>query len=322
MNISAEADRPAAPDILSVSKNGIHAITGLLLGLLIIAGMFLILPQSAESMISIFRNLKSAWPAVMMGIFLIFAGFVMRGWRWVQLISIPRNYLFYLAGYGLSQFWVVLLPARAGELARPLWFSKQGEDMKLIISSVVLERMFDAFFLLIILLAGSNIYFMRGLPGLDQSLLVTMLVISAVLFGVSLLYIRKKLQLNDIGWLRPGRGIIFACVSVLAWAIHAAGFYIILNSLGVAAGFGFVLVLLAAVNLASVFSIAPANMGPYEAVGTLLLFYAALASGQELMVMLVLHTASILGLLVFVLLSWACLVMRDRHALQQNHLQK
>ncbi len=226
------------------------------------------------------------------------ANFALRAWRWQiaqgQIgvdLPYPRTLLYYMAGYAL-----LLTPGRIGEAVR-LWLLHRGHGTRYERSFALLavDRLADGVVFVLFILAGLASF--SGYAGMAAGV--------ALLLGVALwLFFRPAPLLAATDWTygrlrrwprafararialrqgrriaRPGLLIPALLLSLAAWTVLAAGFTLLLQALGVAAGLADAMFVLGLASAAGALIVVPGGLGGTE--GAMLVLLAGMGATPE-----------------------------------------
>ncbi|MBM3270509.1 MAG: flippase-like domain-containing protein [Candidatus Sericytochromatia bacterium] len=299
-----------------------NAVVKTVLGLGISALCLWLVARNVElaAVWKVMRTASPGWLAAAVAIYL--ASFAFRARRWALLLapSAPlkvRTVLpFVLVGYAGNN----LLPARMGELVRTVALSRRtGVRKTAILTTVVMERLFDGLTLLMLLGALALIYplvpWMRGV-----GLLASLIFGSALAFFVANLVwpragaaaiaaLERALPpglaarlarmyasfLEGIATLRrPGRVVGVVTLSLITWGAEAAYYYATMRAIGLEVPLHAAVMTLIVVALATIAPSAPGFIGTFQL--SCVTALAAFGVGRELALgyAVLLHAAQIL----------------------------
>lgn len=276
-------------------------------GLCIIGLTALLFPVSNEDLQLVLTNLSNNLPLALLATSLFILGFTLRALRWSIAIAPEAPRLLYISGYGWTQLWLNILPLRLGEGARPAWAWRQGHSANTAIAASILERTFDAsilifLFVLGILISGKNLPISEEL---DHRVLYSIAILMGILGLFCLYYLKPKqhgLSKSPGNSHRVVR--YFFILSIAAWAAHILGIYVSCQVMGFEVDLVFAAVLLATVNLSGILTIAPANMGTFEAAGVVVFYLWGYAENSELTACITIHALTFSSLMLFSTASW------------------
>jgi len=158
-----------------------------------------------------FRSVRLLWFSL--SVTLYFLHFVIRAWRWDLLLRpLGRSrfsdlFAYTTIGYALNN----ILPARVGEIARPLLLSrKTGLSAAGTIASVLLERILDL--LTILVLFGASLPFLlplwlagaqreKAVSVVRTAAQVGVVAAAAILFALLLLKLRNSFPSKYLAWM-------------------------------------------------------------------------------------------------------------------------
>jgi len=273
------------------------------------------------------------WRWIGLAIAVHYSGFVMRGWRWQQLLATMGHRFTWrfmmtllLAGWFVSS----LLPARAGDLIRVGVLhappheslpSRHAVPVANGLGSIVLERALD---LLAILLLGASFGFVvlrAQLPGWVLAA-YTVGIVALIVFGVVLLIIPSILD-----WLRrwsghrfwqmaldfaaqlvdslrtllrqPQTALLVVAASLYIWLCDAVLMWLCVGSLGTWLPFGRAAFVAFTVDVFAIVPLTPGGIGQIETVNATLLALLALPTTQVAAAVLVNRTISYWSFLLF-----------------------
>jgi uncharacterized protein (TIRG00374 family) len=265
------------------------------------------------------------------------AGVAVRAWRWQLLFDSRHRPSYSLVANSLliSYLFNTILPARAGEVARVQVLGKRANLSRAeVLATVVLERLYDLFVLILLLAAASP--FLPPVGWLEAAL-----VLGAVL-GIGLVtsaflvarYGRRgaRMLLRPIGVLPrvgeerleqlssavvaglaairvPRAAGIAIAVTTASWLLLTLSGWFLLRGTGIDEGFWAALLVLVATNLVLVLPSSPAGLGAFEAAAVLALAAYGVDRELALSYALVLHA---LNALPFVAIGYWALWLSTR----------
>jgi uncharacterized protein (TIRG00374 family) len=235
-------------------------------------------------------------------------GVAVRAWRWQLLFEPGRRPRYGLVTKSLlvSYLFNTILPARAGELARiQLLGTRAGISRGEVLATVVLERTYDLFVLVVLLALAAP--FLPPVGWLDAALAFGALLGVALVVGAILVARYGRRGARTV--LRPLRvlprvddrrielmsGSVVAglvairrtriaaaaiAVTALSWVLLGLSDWLLMRGFGIDEGFDAALLVLVATNLVLVLPSSPAGLGAFEAATVLAL--AAYGVDREL----------------------------------------
>ena len=218
-----------------------------------------------------------------------FIAAVFRAERW-RLLLLPLRSLqrwrvlrYVCIGYAAND----VLPARAGELLRPI-LMRRHEDMPAlpVLSSIALEKVMDVGSILVIAsvalaitpaIAPDGLQPVLQVGGLVFVPLLVMVIFASVRFGHRLEPLAKRINLLDrvSTGLRALRRVDLTAYSFLAgtvaWVLELGMYYCVARSFDLPVDLGVLAVLLVVVNLGTLIPSSPGYVGTFEALSILVL---------------------------------------------------
>jgi uncharacterized protein (TIRG00374 family) len=222
-----------------------------------------------------------------------------------------------LVGYAANN----LLPARLGELVRAQTVGHaQKISRSTVLSSILVERIFDGSALVILLVIGSRALTVPEWYGGVQAMGI--FVFASALFGVVFCgraegFLRTRLPKGRLGGFigavldgvtsssrSPFTLLVALGLSVLVWVIEGAMFWYALQSFGLSSSFLVALFVLGIVNLGILVPSSPGYVGVFQYFGVLALGALGVEPNAATAAMIVLHAcqyfpATIAGLVAF-----------------------
>jgi glycosyltransferase 2 family protein len=194
-----------------------------------------------------------------------------------------------------------LLPARAGELVR-VYLPRSRDGISAISggTTLVLERLFDAFVLVLI---SVPLLWMLRMPSLVRGGLVTLFIGSLAGFAVAIVFAirggRRRTSLLDriaqaAESLRNPRAVLAVLgLTTLCWFGEMGMIGSCLAAVGIHPTMTMAMLMLLVINLGMALQVTPANVGPFE--GSVLLGLAAfdITGGSALAMALVYHLVQV-----------------------------
>lgn len=228
------------------------------------------------------RILRTPWQYVAAAVLTDIAVYCVQGWRWNELLkpvgTLPVRRSIQAIYVGLFANEVV--PAKPGELIRSFLQARwSGIPFSVVLSSVVIERLFDGIWLILGFFISS--LFVK---------LPTILVIGSRILGVVLLLITVVLSVailrrqQTAKWLNPkftnlldalesmGRARSFykaLCISLLYLVLQVGPIYFIQRGYGLDLGVGACAAILVILRLGSIPPQGPGNVGTFQLLATL-----------------------------------------------------
>lgn len=265
------------------------------------------------------------------------AGVAVRAWRWQLLFEHRRRPRYGLVANALliSYLFNTILPARAGEAVRVQVLGKRANVSRAeVLATVVLERVYDLFVLILLLAAAAP--FLPPVGWLDAALALGA-VIGLALGAVAVLVARfgrrgarillrpvallprvseERLELlaasivNGLAAIRATRTALTAvAVTAASWFLLALSGWFLLRGTGVDEGFAAALLVLVATNLVLVLPSSPAGLGAFEAAAVVALAAYEVEREVALSYALVLHA---LNALPYIVVGYAALWLSTR----------
>ena len=273
------------------------------------------------------------------------AGVAVRAWRWQSLFEDGRRppYAFVLSALLISYLFNTILPARPGEVARVhVLGTRAGVSRAEVLATVVLERVYDLFVLIVLLAVAAPF-----LP--EVGWLTAALVLGAVLglglaagavlvarFGrrgarillrpVALLprVTDERVDLlaaSVVAGLAAIRATHVAlaatALTALSWLLLALSGWFLLRGTGIEEGFAAAVLVLVATNLVLVLPSSPAGLGAFEAAAVLALAAYGVQREQALSYALVLHA---LNALPYVVVGYVALWLSTRRERKRSRV--
>ncbi len=271
----------------------------ILLGLSLLTVIFLLALGGGRDAISALLDVNLAWIGV--GLLVHYSGFVVRGWRWQQLLRalghrLPWHYVMTL----LLSGWFVsaLLPARAGDLLRIALLRTPTDARKPVpvadgTGSIVMERAFDLL-ALVVLGAGVGFTLLRTqMPGWIVAAYATTIVllgVAAVALVVApalLKWLRQRsahalwhkamdLAAQLVQSLRtlgrsPWLALLILLESLYIWLCDGVLMWSVLKAMGIDAPLQSITFVALTVDIFAAVPITPGGIGQIEAVNVALL---------------------------------------------------
>jgi uncharacterized membrane protein YbhN (UPF0104 family) len=183
-----------------------------------------------------------------------------------------------LVGYGLN----AIMPARFGELFRAEFFKRSfGLSRVWCLTSIVIERLFDGFTVVICLGLG---LFLTAATGEDADILLDVLATGGIVFGAILvaalclsrftlpralsrftgLSARMGMAQRGFAILRTWRTLEIAILTLIIYLPDALSLWFLVKAVGLALGFGDTLVLVGMASLSTLVPSGPAFLGTLQ----------------------------------------------------------
>lgn len=267
------------------------------------------------------------------------AGVVVRAWRWQLLFERGRRPRLGLVANALliGYLFNTILPARPGEVARVQVLGTRASVSRAeVLATVVLERMYDIFVLIVLLAFAAP--FLPPVGWLEAALVLGGIVGCALLLGAVLVarfgrrgarivlrpaallprVTEERLErmaasvVSGLAAIRATRTAATALVvTATSWLLLALSGWFLLLGTGIDEGFAAALLVLVATNLVLVLPSSPGGLGAFEAAAVLALAAYAVDRELALSYALVLHA---LNALPFVPIGYAALWLSTRRA--------
>jgi glycosyltransferase 2 family protein len=268
-------------------------------------------------------------------------GVALRAWRWQYLFEPHRRppYRYVANALLVGYLFNTILPARAGELARVQVLGRRADVSRAqVLSTVVLERMYDLVVLIALLAVAAPflppVGWLKAAVALGAALGVG-LVVAAVLVGRygergARVLLRPlallpridperidgmaKAAVAGLAGLRATRLAATAiAITALSWLTLAVSGWFVLRGTSIDEGFGAALLVLVATNLVLVLPSSPAGLGAYEAATVLALAAYGVGGEEALSYALALHA---LNALPYIPLGYLALALHGRAMLR------
>lgn len=245
------------------------------------------------------------WEAILLASGVYFVSFFFRAFCWYILlrrkVSFKDAFFTMGAGYLLNN----IFPLRLGEIGRALLLDDpDGPSALEVLSSIVVERIFDVFLAALFVLAMLP----RIIGGtFDQRLIVLALVLAVG--GLMVLFLAARFHLNVLGWFNrwgtrsefiklrvtpkviqlleglsvlnhPGAFALAFGSLVISWFLAFGQNFIVFRSLHPAPSFWWMIFVLSAASFGAALPSAPAGLGVYE--GVMVAAFALLGVEAEL----------------------------------------
>ena len=265
------------------------------------------------------------------------AGVAVRAWRWQSLFEHGRRppYGLVLSALLISYLFNTILPARPGEVARVhVLGTRAGISRAEVLATVVLERVYDLFVLIVLLAVAAP--FLPEVGWLKAALALGAVLGLGLIAGAVLVarFGRRgaRILLRPVALLprvTPERVDLLAAsvvaglaairatkvalaataLTALSWILLAVSGWFLLHGTGIEEGFAAAVLVLVATNLVLVLPSSPAGLGAFEAATVLALAAYGVQHEQALSYALVLHA---LNALPYVLVGWVALWLSSR----------
>ena len=245
------------------------------------------------------------------------AGVAVRAWRWQLLFEPARRPPYGMVANALliSYLFNTILPARAGEVARVQVLGRRADISRAeVLATVVLERLYDLFVLILLLAAASP--FLPPVGWLKAALALGAVLGIALVAGAGLVarYGRRgalillrpfallprvseqRLELvaasvvAGLAAIRVTRTALAAlAVTAASWLLLGLSAWFLLRGVEISTGFSAAILVLVATNLVLVLPSSPAGLGAFEAAAVLALAAYGVEREVALSYALVLH---------------------------------
>ncbi len=296
-------------------------------GLVFMAVMFYFLLRNIEwdKLLKAFTQFHLPW--LLPALLIYLAGYIIRGYRWVILLSPVKKCSFQslfpilIIGFMANN----LLPARAGEFVRAyLNGTKEGISRSASFATIVLERLFDGLTMMILLWAA---LFFGNLPvrrenmpsGIQSAIHVSPYVFGSAFVFLFVLLMSKPFAVSFIGFftshaplkfreplekiaktffdgleiLKSAKESLLVLIfSIAAWTCEFISYFILAIGMGIGPfplSFWSAALLMAIVNLGILIPNAPGGFGLFEFIGVALLIPFGVPKELALGYMLVVH---------------------------------
>jgi len=262
-------------------------------------------------------------PAILCSFFYV----VCRGFRWRLLVSPQKNIKFFrsIGLYSAGQVLNIVMPALTGQVGRMFLFSRKERLKKTIIfSTIVLEILFDALSLILILMVASLVF---AFPREYRSL--SLIFAGVTIMGLALLYLilHKQSQVEEMcrvhlrpRW--PGVYIVFKkfvrsftkgiellrstghfsrsmLYSIVAWLSHTLVIYFLFKSFGLGLPFASAGLVMVINTVAMMIPITPGNAGTFEVAVSTTLSAFSIARSDAVLFAIGLHLLDLLPIFSF-----------------------
>jgi uncharacterized protein (TIRG00374 family) len=228
------------------------------------------------------RILKTPWYFILAAVVTDIAVYCVQGWRWNELLkpvgSIPVWHSIQAIYVGLFANEVV--PAKPGELIRSFLRARwSGVPFSVVLSSVVIERLFDGIWLILGFFLTSLFIQLPTLLVIGSRILGVILLLITVVLGTAILR-RKQVE----KWLSPkfihlldalesmGRSGSFYnafAISLLYLLLQIGPIYFIQHGYGLNLSFGACAAILVILRLGSIPPQGPGNVGAFQLLAAL-----------------------------------------------------
>jgi uncharacterized protein (TIRG00374 family) len=252
---------------------------------------------------------------------LMFVTTFIKAVRWQQMLleqglhySVGKAFKRYLAGIFIG----AVTPGRLGELSRALYVKRDlSAPIGLVFSSVIVDRIYDLYLLLIFGLAAGFGFHLAGTWSSVFLVVIALLFVGPIIFlhpvlgkrilnRLLLRFVKKKFHENSmnvtedffsgveklISW----KAILFGLLTVAAFLAYFTAGYLLTISIGMGVRFTDVMLALALANMMSLLPITIAGVGTRDAVFVLTLGTLGIAAPSALAFSLLVLATSYLGL--------------------------
>ena len=259
-------------------------------------------------------------------------GIIVRGIRWELIIRGYHNLDPYIlvAGFCWCFLLLQMTPFRLGEAVRPIWFKLKGGSGSVVIFSIIFERILDTLLLITILFTCSfslGSAFVSEL--IDQKLVMLIFLACLVCLFFLILITNRHGKISQIfigkrGNKTPRFTLIniprtltlkefsfSVVVSIISWCLTIFGYHILLSNI-LEVDIITVLIIVVTVNLSSIITISPAQIGIFELVVISILSLVGVSSQDAIKTSLLLHFSIVVGQVVTGLMARVFLFIKER----------
>lgn len=254
-------------------------LLGLVFGVIFL--LLAIKDTNFSEIISVFSRIEPFW--VIFGFFFFGVGLFLKTWRWRILLDSPVSPTRIFAALTIGYLINNLLPARAGELTRIYLIGrKEGVGISRTLGTVIIEKIFDTFVLVLMLLG-----LLFSLPSLKEE--VKPLFASLVI--PKKWQTRWQLFLSSFQQLRsPKKATTILIFTLIIWLVEAGWNYTLIRSLGLQVPLAAAFFLATVVNLGLFLPSPPGYIGVFHFLATFALLPFGVEKSQALSYALLQHT--------------------------------
>lgn len=290
----------------------------------------------------VIRKINPLFVPVLMGVYLL--TFPLRSLRWrymMKSLRIPHEGLFIqtlFIGFAGNN----LLPARGGELLRMEAFSRRsGVSRTVALSSILLEKVMDVIFLMILLIAG--FLGMRQSSALVEKTVYFMVpaivTVAAILTAIGLwgnriaeYFSRKPNKLSQscarilsqvhasLAFIHSGRDLLaITGLSALIWSLEVSVYIFGLSAIGVEHALVLVAIIgLVLVNFSILVPSSPGYIGVFHAALVLAVSIFGISKEKGLAAAVLIHASQVLPVTILGLVFGAKYIIRSRDVLKSD----
>ena len=281
---------------------------------MLVSGWYIATSFHWPDVAALLRNAHAGW--LVLAALTIPAYWATRTARWLLLlrrlhVNVAPTQLYFVTSISLG--FSTVTPVQSGEVLKVEWLKRAGVCCRTGgYGSFFVERVLDFCVVLLMALLGLTL---KPLPGIPR--LAGFIVIGLLLVGLGFCLLNGFIQLSGrLGRLlhemfasfgTAGTAAAVVLLTVLGWALTAAGWYCVLASIGTEIGYADVLLLVSLVTLLALVACVPGAVGVGEAGASWLLIQFGQAAAQAQAGALALRAY---GIMILVLALLHCLLWR------------
>lgn len=293
----------------------------------VMAALLLVLAFRGANWGEMLSTIQQGQPAFLLLVFIVITGsYLLRALRWYTLLSVNRSFSPLTAAWGTAAGYLgnLVLPARAGEVIRSVLIArKTGIPVSYVFATALTERVMDV---LALVLFGSLALASAGavpdwLISAAQAMSIAGLAGIAVFFSLPrlekwIVAILHRLPVSDglkttlTNLLREfltglqaiqsvRRGLTFAGLTVIIWSVDILAGLLVMQAFNMTLTPARMMILLAALGLASAAPSTPGYVGIYQFVAVTVLVPFGLTQNQALIFIIAFQ-----GVTYLVVLLW------------------